>query len=76
MVALSGGGRGPITRLVAQGKTRAAARMAGAMISAFGEGNFFIEVTACTERDRLLIPQLAELAAELGIPIVATNDVL
>ena len=76
LIALSGGSRGLVNSLVAQGKMRKAARMAGMLLSAFGEGNFFIELTACIEEERALIPQLASLASETGIPLVATNDVL
>lgn len=76
LIALSGGPRGLVNRLVAQGKTHQAARVAGMLLAAFGEGNFFIEVTACTEHDRNQIQTLATLANDLSIPLVATNDVL
>lgn len=76
LVALSGGRRGLVNSLVSQGKTRAAARAAGMLLSAFGEGNFFIELTACREADRAAIPTLVSLASDLSIPLVATNDVL
>ena len=76
LVALSGGRRGPVNALVEQGKTQAASRMAGMLLTAFGEGNFFIELTANDERERALVPKLAALASNLGIPVVAAHDVL
>ncbi len=76
LIALSGGKRGGVNSLVMQGKTRQAARVAGMLLSAFGEGNFFIELTAHDEADSSAMPALVGLANDLGIPIVATNDVL
>src|SRR4051794_28908824 len=66
-----GGRRGLVNSLVARGKTRQASRAAGMLLSAFGEGNFFIELTALDDADLVTLPKLAELAADLGIPIVA-----
>ncbi|MBF6612283.1 MAG: DNA polymerase III subunit alpha [Chloroflexi bacterium] len=76
LVALSGGQHGLINSLVMQGKTEQAARAAGTLVAAFGEGNLFIELTALNERDTGALPVLADLANRLGIPVVATNDVL
>src|SRR5688572_16309175 len=76
LVALSGGERGLVNSLVMQGKIQMAARAAGMLLSAFGEGNFFIELTACSERERASIPALVTLANDLGIPVVASGDVL
>lgn len=76
LIALSGGRHGLVNSLVAQGKTEQAARAAGMLLSAFGEGNFFIEIEAPGEHDREAITSLANLAASLNVPIVATNNVL
>ncbi|MFL5731834.1 MAG: DNA polymerase III subunit alpha [Chloroflexia bacterium] len=76
LVALSGGRGGLINSLVARGKMQQASRAAGMLLSAFGEGNFFIELTALDACDLEVLPRLSSLAADLGIPIVATNDVL
>lgn len=76
LIALSGGRRGRVNSLVREGKLSQAARSAGMLLSAFGEGNFFIEIDAQDERDRKAIPHLANVANELGVPIVAANDVL
>lgn len=76
LIALSGGRRGIVNSLVRQGKLQQAAKAAGMYVSAYGEGNFFIELTALDERDIESIPLLIALANELRIPIVAANDVL
>jgi DNA-directed DNA polymerase III PolC len=76
LIALSGGRRGLVNTLVMQGKMQQAARAAGMLLSAFGEGNFFIEIGALNERDVAALPQLVRLANDLSIPIVAANDVL
>jgi DNA-directed DNA polymerase III PolC len=76
LVALSGGRRGLVNRLAYEGKLKQAARVAGMLLSAFGEGNFFIEITAINERELEGISALADIANDLGIPIVAANDVL
>ena len=76
LIALSGGRRGLVNSLVMGGKVTQAARAAGMLLSAFGEGNFFIEIQALDQHDAGATPQLVSLANDLGIPIVATNDVL
>jgi DNA-directed DNA polymerase III PolC len=76
LIALSGGQRGLVNSLVMRGKTQSAARAAGMLLSAFGEGNFFIELQATCEGDRQALPSLVALANNLNIPIVATNNVL
>jgi DNA-directed DNA polymerase III PolC len=76
LIALSGGRRGLVNRLVAQGKIREAAKAAGMLVAAFGAGNFFIELAAVGAEDMALVAALADLANSLGIPIVATNEVL
>ena len=76
LIALSGGQRGMVNSLVREGKLSQAARCAGMLLAAFGEGNFFIEIDALTERDARAIPHLVNIANDLGVPIVAANDVL
>jgi hypothetical protein len=46
------------------------------LLSAFGEGNFFIEIDDLNDRDARAIPLLANIANDLGVPIVAASDVL
>src|SRR5262245_61730285 len=76
LVALSGGRRGLVNSLVMRGKLQQAAKAAGMLASAFGDGNFFIQLQATTESERQSMAPLAELASQLNIPIVAANDVL
>jgi DNA-directed DNA polymerase III PolC len=76
LIALSGGRRGLVNSLVREGKLSQAARSAGMLLSAFGEGNFFIEIDAHNERDVKAMVHLANIANDLGVPIVAANDVL
>jgi DNA polymerase-3 subunit alpha len=76
LIALSGGRRGLVNRLVIQGKHREAAKAAGMLLAAFGEGNVFIELQATSAADMACVEALADLASRLSIPIIATNDVL
>jgi DNA polymerase III alpha subunit len=76
LIALSGGRRGKVNSLVTEGQLSQAARAAGMLLSAFGEGNFFVQIDALTQRDTEAMPDLANVANDLGIPIVAANDVL
>jgi DNA polymerase-3 subunit alpha len=76
LIALSGGRRGLINSLVMRGKTDQAARSLGTLITAFGEGNVFIELQLLDDKDAVALPALVKLANDMGAPIVATNDVL
>jgi DNA-directed DNA polymerase III PolC len=76
LIALSGGKHGLVNSLLMKGKTQSAARAAGMLLSAFGEGNFFIELQATCEGNRQAVPSLVALANNLNIPIVATNNLL
>ncbi|MEO5951400.1 MAG: DNA polymerase III subunit alpha [Chloroflexia bacterium] len=76
LIALSGGRRGLFNSLVMQGKFDKAARSIGTLISAFGEGNIFIELQLLDEQDAAALPSLVKLANDMGAPVVATNNVL
>lgn len=76
LIALSGGRRGLVNSLVMRGKTEQAAKATGTLITAFGEGNVFIELQLLDEKDIAALPALVSLANSMGVPIVATNDVL
>jgi DNA-directed DNA polymerase III PolC len=76
LIALSGGRRGLINSLVLRGKTDQAARSLGTLITAFGEGNVFIELQLLDDKDATALPALVKLANDMGAPIVAANDVL
>ncbi|HKP51510.1 MAG TPA: DNA polymerase III subunit alpha [Chloroflexia bacterium] len=76
LIALSGGRHGLVNSLVRRGKMEQAARSIGTLITAFGEGNVFIELQLLDDKDAATLPALISLANDMGVPIVATNDVL
>ena len=75
LIVLSGCRKGEVPFLVEQGRLDDACALAKQYVDWFGQGNFYIElqqnlVKDDTRRNRLL----AELAKELGIGMVATNN--
>ncbi|HEV8635283.1 MAG TPA: DNA polymerase III subunit alpha [Chloroflexota bacterium] len=76
LVCLSGCAVAEVPRLVRAGDTAAARRAAEWYRELFGRENYYVEIQHhdMPETDDA-IPPLLELAAELGIPVVATNDV-
>ena len=77
LIALSGCGSGEIPRLIAKGQLDKARRTAAQYREMFGADNFYLEI----QRHEGL-PELEQVGAglitlsqELGIPLVATNDV-
>ena len=76
LIALSACGSGEIPRLLIEEQPDAARRAAAWYREVFGRDNFFIELQDHEIPDlRRITPQLIELARELDIPLVATNDV-
>ena len=75
LIALSGARQGEIGRALLRGDTAGARRAAGWWASRFPE-RFYIEVqrTGRPDEERYLRDAL-QLAADLGLPVVATNDV-
>jgi error-prone DNA polymerase len=76
VICLSGCRRGETSELLSAGDYPAALSAARRYAEWFGPGNFFLEmqqnlVKGDTQRNRLL----ARIGAELGIPLVATNNV-
>jgi error-prone DNA polymerase len=76
IIALSGCSIGAIPQALIAGRTQEAATLARQYVEWFGEGNFYLElqqnlVHGDTQRNR----RLATLGRELGIPVVATNNV-
>lgn len=76
VICLSGCRRGEISSLVEKGDIDSARRSASRYIEAFGKRNFFLElqqnlVMGDIERNR----SMAALAVELGVGVVATNNV-
>jgi DNA-directed DNA polymerase III PolC len=76
LIALSGGRRGLVNSLVKRGKMEQAAKAIGTLITAFGEGNVFVELQLLDAKDAATLPVLVNLANDMDVPIVATNDVL
>lgn len=76
LIVLAGGRQGLLYSLIMQGKMDQAAKAIGTLIAAFGEGNVFVELQQLDEKDANALPLLAGLANDMGVPIVAANDVL
>ncbi|MBK7708805.1 MAG: PHP domain-containing protein [Acidobacteria bacterium] len=75
LIALSGGEHGPLNHYLATGNRARAEETARIFRDIFGPDGFYIEVqnhgiASETDRNR----ELAALASELGIELVATND--
>ena len=75
LICLSGCLRGDVQETLLAGKYDDARRMAYEYQDMFGKGNFYLELQDHgLEMDRKVIPELYKLAAETGMPLVATND--
>ena len=75
LVALSGCLQGAVARLLLADRWKEARELAARFASIFGDGGFYLEMQNHGIAEELtLIPRLAKLAAETGIPLVATND--
>ncbi len=76
LIALSGCLKGPIASKLQEGKEEEAIRLAHELIEIFGRENFYIELMDLgVEENRRINPKLIQLAQELDLKIVATNDV-
>lgn len=76
LIALSACESGEIPRLLQSGRQEAAEAAAQRLESVFGKGSFFIEIQHHgTERDARIRAKLIDLAGNLSLPLVATNDV-
>ncbi|GIU74479.1 MAG: DNA-directed DNA polymerase [Bryobacteraceae bacterium] len=75
LIALSGCLKGDISEALAAGRHEEARRLAHEYQDIFGRGNFFLELQDHhMDQDRTVMPSTVRLAAETGIPLVATND--
>lgn len=75
VICLSGCISGDLPRLLLDGKYEEAKELAQKYQSIFGE-DYYIELqNHGLEEEGTVLPQLIQLAAELGIKVVATNDV-
>lgn len=76
LIALSACLAGEIPRKLVQNDYEGAKQTALWYNSVFGQGNYYIEMQNHHMREQLeIIPKLARLSRETGIPLVATNDV-
>ena len=76
IIALSGCLAGEIARKLAARDYEGAKQTALWYNSVFGQGNYYLEMQNHGIKEQLeIIPMLARLSAETGIPLVATNDV-
>jgi len=77
LIALSGCGSGEIPRLILNGQWDKARQVAAWHRDAFGEGNFYLELQRHEgiPETKQVSEGLIALSGEMGIPLVATNDV-
>lgn len=76
LIALGACLAGPVSRKLLNDEYDAAKEMALTLEDIMGKGNFFLEIQDHGMREQQKVNQLTlRLADELGIPLVATNDV-
>ena len=76
LIALSGCARGAIPQALAEGRMEDAAALANQYREWFGKENFYLELQQnLVHGDTLRVRRLVALGRELGIPVVATNNV-
>ncbi|MSQ13666.1 MAG: DNA polymerase III subunit alpha [Dehalococcoidia bacterium] len=76
LIVLTGCAHGLVPSLAAQGRMRQAAATLRQYLDWFGSGSVFVELSQnLAEQDRSRNRRLHGLARELGVPIVATNNV-
>lgn len=75
LIALSACLKGEVNWNLLHGNTEAAVAAARELNEIFGQGNFYLEIqNHGLEKEQLLIPKVAAISRETGIPLVATND--
>ncbi len=76
IIALSACLAGAVPRALSADNYDKAVRIASEFNSIFGQGNYYIELQNHGYDEQMyILPKLKRLAAETGIPLVATNDV-
>lgn len=76
LIALSGCFMGEVGKKILDGDIEGAKRAALEFREIFGERNFYLELqNHGLPEDEIIVPQLIQIARELSIPLVATNDV-
>jgi len=75
LIALSGCLKGEISETLESERYQEARRLAYEYLDIFGRGNFFLEIQHHDmDQDHVVMPLTCRLAADTGIPLVATND--
>ena len=75
LIASTGCAGGEVPQLLLRGDYAAAKRTAGEYAEIFGRGNYYVELMRHDiDVERRTFPDLVRLARELGLPLVATND--
>ena len=75
LIATSACLKGEVNWYLVNGEAEPAVAAARELNEIFGQGNFFLEIqNHGLEREHLLLPKLAAISRETGIPLVATND--
>ncbi|MCW5979399.1 MAG: DNA polymerase III subunit alpha [Bryobacteraceae bacterium] len=75
LIALSACLRGDVNEALMSRQYDQARRFACEYQDMFGRGNFFLEIQDHgLEQDKIVVPLLARMSSETGIPLVATND--
>ncbi len=75
LIGLSGCLKGEVPELLMEGKYEAAREAAAAYRDIFGKENFFLEIQdQGLEMERRIRSDLFQMARDVGLPLVATND--
>lgn len=75
LIGLSACLQGDVNETLLNDRYPEALRIAGMYEEMFGKGNFFLEIQDHNlPEDKKVIPMVARMSGELGIPLVATND--
>lgn len=75
LVCLSGNMNGEIAFLLLQDKTEEAEKVGRFYLELFGKEHFFLEIQDHgLKQEKILIPKILQLAKNLGVDVVATND--
>ncbi len=75
LIALTGGPCGALDRLLAASRREIAAARLDRLARAFGAGRLYVEVQRHDlPEERLVEPQLLDLAFRVGLPLVASNE--
>ncbi len=76
LIALSGCFMGAVAQKILSGELDGARETAKKYDGIFGHGNYFLEIqNHGLPEQRVINPEMRKISSELGIPLVATNDV-